>query len=160
MGGKWQAVDTVQTERGARTMTIDPRTRRIYLLAAEYGPPQAGDKVLLSGTIGDHGFAVLVARGDLRLDSTLESDTAPLNGLTARLVELGPRLRWMRDPTRGGLATALNELASATGLAVRRIGNGPGDFASADTMTSVPDPRSAVAAEKMARPRVTAIGTG
>jgi DNA-binding beta-propeller fold protein YncE len=44
VGGKWQAVDTVQTERGARTMAVDPRTHRVYLLAAEYGPPQAGDK--------------------------------------------------------------------------------------------------------------------
>ena len=83
------------------------------------GSPEPGDRVLLSGTIGDHGFAVLVARGDLKLETTLESDTAPLNGLTASLVELGPQLRWMRDPTRGGLATTLNELAATTGLAVR-----------------------------------------
>jgi hydrogenase expression/formation protein HypE len=75
--------------------------------------------VLVSGTIGDHGFAVLVARGDVKLESRLESDTAPLNRLTATLVDLGTELRWMRDPTRGGLATALNELAASTGLAVR-----------------------------------------
>ena len=81
--------------------------------------PQPGDRVLLSGTIGDHGFAVLVARGDLKLESTLESDTAPLNALTVSLAGLGPQLRWMRDPTRGGLATAMNELAATTGLAVR-----------------------------------------
>jgi hydrogenase expression/formation protein HypE len=88
-------------------------------MRATFGRPQPGDRVLLSGTIGDHGFAVLVARGDLKLESTLESDTAPLNGLTASLAELGPQLRWMRDPTRGGLATALNELAGSTRLAVR-----------------------------------------
>ncbi len=83
------------------------------------GRARPGDRVLLSGTIGDHGFAVLVARGDLRLESALESDTAPVHELAAALAELGPALRWMRDPTRGGLATTLNELASAGGLAVR-----------------------------------------
>lgn len=59
VGGKWQAVDTVQTERGARTMTIDPRTHRIYLLAAEYGPPQAGDKKGRPSILPD-SFHVLV----------------------------------------------------------------------------------------------------
>jgi hydrogenase expression/formation protein HypE len=78
-----------------------------------------GDRVLVSGTLGDHGFAVLVARGDLKLESALESDTAPVRGLAAALLELGPALRWMRDPTRGGLATTLNELAGATQLSVR-----------------------------------------
>jgi hypothetical protein len=57
--GKWQAVDTVQTERGARTMTIDPRTHRVYLLAAEYGPPQAGDKKGRPSILPD-SFHVLV----------------------------------------------------------------------------------------------------
>jgi hydrogenase expression/formation protein HypE len=75
--------------------------------------------VLVSGTIGDHGFAVLVARGELHLESTLESDTGPVHELAAALIELGPALRWMRDPTRGGLATTLNELAGSTKLAVR-----------------------------------------
>jgi hydrogenase expression/formation protein HypE len=94
-------------------------TAGIGVMHAAFGRPRPGDRVLVSGTIGDHGFAVLVARGELRLDSALQSDTAPLNGLTRSLGELGPRLRWMRDPTRGGLATALNELAGSTGLAVR-----------------------------------------
>lgn len=57
--GKWQAVDTVQTERGARTMTVDPRTHRVYLLAAEYGPPQAGDKKGRPSILPD-SFHVLV----------------------------------------------------------------------------------------------------
>ena len=59
VGGKWQAVDTVQTERGARTMTVDPRTHRVYLLAAEYGPPQAGDKKGRPSILPD-SFHVLV----------------------------------------------------------------------------------------------------
>ena len=59
VGGKWQPVDTVQTERGARTMAIDPRTHRVYLLAAEYGPPQAGDKKGRPSILPD-SFHVLV----------------------------------------------------------------------------------------------------
>ncbi|MGE5273055.1 MAG: hydrogenase expression/formation protein HypE [Verrucomicrobiota bacterium] len=112
------AGDTKVVERGSAD-GLFITTAGVGRPRADFGTPRAGDRVLLSGAIGDHGFAVLVARGDLRLESTLESDTAPLNGLTAALVELGPELRWMRDPTRGGLATALNELAASTGLAVR-----------------------------------------
>lgn len=77
-----------------------------------------GDRVLLSGTLADHGMAVMVARGDLQLEAEIESDTAAVHELAASLVALGEGLRWMRDPTRGGLATALNELAEASGLAV------------------------------------------
>ena len=85
------------------------------------GPDRArpGDRVLLSGTIADHGMAVMIARGDLKLEGDVESDTAPVHELAASLLTLGDALRWMRDPTRGGLATALNELASQSGLAVR-----------------------------------------
>jgi hydrogenase expression/formation protein HypE len=87
----------------------------------DLGPEQArpGDRVLLSGTIADHGMAVMIARGDLHLEGDVESDTAPVHELTAALLGLGDSLRWMRDPTRGGLATALNELASQSGLAIR-----------------------------------------
>ncbi len=78
-----------------------------------------GDRVLLSGTLADHGMAVMIARGDLHLEGDVESDTAPLNELTAGLLGLGSALRWMRDPTRGGLATALNELVAQAPFAVR-----------------------------------------
>ena len=80
---------------------------------------RTGDRVLLSGTLADHGMAVMIARGDLHLEGDVASDTAPLNELTAALLSLGDGLHWMRDPTRGGLATALNELASKSSLAVR-----------------------------------------
>ena len=63
-------------------------------------------------------MAVMVARGDVRLEAAIESDTAPVHELTATLVELGDALRFVRDPTRGGLATALNEAAEAAGLAI------------------------------------------
>jgi hydrogenase expression/formation protein HypE len=86
----------------------------------ELGPErvQPGDRVLVSGTIGDHGMAVMIARGELDLEVELESDTAPMHELAKALVELGSAVRWLRDPTRGGLATALNELAEEAELAV------------------------------------------
>ena len=72
-----------------------------------------GDKILVSGRIGDHGVAVMLARGDLALEADLDSDTAPLNGLVEDLLAAAPSTRWLRDPTRGGVATVLNELARA-----------------------------------------------
>jgi hydrogenase expression/formation protein HypE len=86
----------------------------------DLGPERVrpGDRVLLSGTLADHGMAVMVARGDLQLEAAIESDTAAVHELAAALVALGPELRCMRDPTRGGLATALNELAEAAGVAI------------------------------------------
>lgn len=78
-----------------------------------------GDAVLVSGPIGEHGTTIMLARGDLDLDSDLGSDTAPLAGLaTALVAECGEGLRCMRDATRGGVATVLNELARASDVAV------------------------------------------
>jgi hydrogenase expression/formation protein HypE len=79
---------------------------------------QPGDVVLVSGTIGDHGMAVMLARGDLTLEADIRSDTAPLGGLVEALFAAAPSTRWLRDPTRGGLGTVCNELAKATNLAV------------------------------------------
>lgn len=76
-----------------------------------------GDVVLTSGTIGDHGMAVLTARGDLELEADLRSDTAPLHELARALRDLGG-VRCMRDATRGGLATTCNEFAVAAELAI------------------------------------------
>jgi hydrogenase expression/formation protein HypE len=88
-------------------------------LALGSGRVEPGDRVLVSGTLGDHGIAVMIARGGLELEVDLESDTAPVHELAASLLRLGPAVRWMRDPTRGGLATALNELAGQAQVAVR-----------------------------------------
>jgi hydrogenase expression/formation protein HypE len=79
---------------------------------------QAGDRVLVSGTLADHGMAVMLARGDLALEADIRSDTAPLGDLVRALLEAAPNTRWMRDPTRGGVGTIANELARDTGLAV------------------------------------------
>jgi hydrogenase expression/formation protein HypE len=77
-----------------------------------------GDAVLVTGTLGDHGAAVLAARGDLDLETSLTSDVAPLNGLVAALLDAVPDTRFLRDATRGGLATVLNEAAEASGVGI------------------------------------------
>jgi hydrogenase expression/formation protein HypE len=70
-----------------------------------------GDKILVNGTMGDHGIAVMIARNELKLQSTIGSDTAPLNLLISPLLEkFSGKIRFMRDITRGGLAAVLNEL--------------------------------------------------
>lgn len=81
---------------------------------------QPGDRVILSGPIGDHGVAVMSRRHDLRFETTIASDSAALHALTAAMVAAGgAALRVMRDPTRGGLAATLNELAQQAGVGVR-----------------------------------------
>lgn len=77
-----------------------------------------GDRVVLSGSLGDHGMAVMLARGDLAIEADIRSDTAPLHELVEVLLKAAPSTRWMRDPTRGGLGTVCNELAQDSGLAV------------------------------------------
>mgnify|MGYP001342073503 CR=1 FL=1 len=72
---------------------------------------RVGDKVLLSGTIGDHGMAIMSQREGLKFSMTLKSDCAPLNKLVSQMLEVSSRIHCLRDPTRGGLATTLNELA-------------------------------------------------
>jgi hydrogenase expression/formation protein HypE len=79
---------------------------------------KAGDVVLVSGTLGDHGIAVLLARGDLDLEADIESDTAPLSELVEVLLTAAPGTRWLRDPTRGGVGTVCNELAAEAEVAV------------------------------------------
>jgi hydrogenase expression/formation protein HypE len=78
-----------------------------------------GDRLLISGEIGDHGVAIMSVREGIEFETVLESDTAPLSDLTRHMLETCPRIRCMRDPTRGGLASALNELASASRIGVR-----------------------------------------
>ena len=78
-----------------------------------------GDKVILSGTIGDHGIAVLSKREGLSFATNLESDCAPLAGLVADMLKASRNIHSLRDPTRGGLATTLNELAEQSKVGIR-----------------------------------------
>jgi len=88
-------------------VSVDPRSVR------------PGDKILLSGPIGDHGITILLARGELDLEADLRSDTRSVLPLVEALAKAAaPGIRWMRDPTRGGAATSLNELARDCGLGI------------------------------------------
>lgn len=77
-----------------------------------------GDAVIVNSWLGDHGAAILGARGDLELDSSIASDTAPLHELIEHLLAAAPGTRSLRDATRGGVATVVNEIAAASGVAI------------------------------------------
>jgi len=87
-------------------------------LALGVDTAQPGDAVLVNGLLGDHGGAILCARGDMALDSLIESDCACLHGLIEVLLTAAPGVRFLRDATRGGLATVLNEIADASQVAI------------------------------------------
>ncbi len=114
--------DTKVVEHGKADSMYITTTGVGRLLAGVEISPQTvrpGDKVLLSGPIGDHGVTILLARGDLDLEAELRSDTRSVFPLVRELVrEAGPGIRWMRDPTRGGAATSLNELARDCALGI------------------------------------------
>ena len=100
-------ITTTGIGRPLHAVRVDPRSVR------------SGDKVLLSGPIGDHGITILLARGELDLEADLRSDTRSVLPLVEAMTKAaGPGVRWMRDPTRGGVATSLNELARDCGLAI------------------------------------------
>ena len=79
---------------------------------------QPGDVVLVSGTLGDHGIAIMSQREGLAFNAPIESDAAPLNHLVAAVLEAAPHTRCFRDPTRGGLASTLNEFAEASRVSI------------------------------------------
>ena len=79
---------------------------------------KAGDAVIVSGTLGDHGATILLEREQLGLTTNLASDCAPLGGLVAAILAVCPQIRVLRDPTRGGLATALNEIAAQSRVGI------------------------------------------
>jgi hydrogenase expression/formation protein HypE len=118
VGGDTKVVEHGKTDRMYITTTgigqylpgvnVDARTVR------------PGDRVLVSGPIGDHGITILLARGELDLEADLRSDTRSVLPLVEALANAAsPGLRWMRDPTRGGVATSLNELARDAGVSIR-----------------------------------------
>ncbi|MER6610312.1 hydrogenase expression/formation protein HypE [Streptomyces sp. NPDC000927] len=89
----------------------------------EIGPDRArpGDAVLISGDIGVHGIAVMSCREGLEFGTAVESDTAPLHGLVAAMLATGADVRVLRDPTRGGVAASLNEIARASNVGVELV---------------------------------------
>ena len=115
------AGDTKVVERG--------KADGLYITTAGFGAiregshiggaqAKAGDVVILSGPIGDHGIAVLGARGELGFTSDIQSDVAPLNHLIEAMMDASPNIHVLRDPTRGGLATTLNEIAAQSKVAI------------------------------------------
>ena len=116
------AGDTKVVERGhadgmyVTTTGVGAVDERARLSPAGLRP---GDRILLSGRVGDHGTAIMLARGEFELGATIESDTRPLwPAVDALLGAAGPQLRCLRDATRGGVASVLNELARASGVAI------------------------------------------
>lgn len=113
--------DTKVVQRGkgdgcyVNTTGVGIVERPVSLGATQVRP---GDAVLVSGPIGDHGVTIMLARGELEIESDIGSDTAPLHGLVAALLDAAPAVRVMRDATRGGVATVLNEIAAAARVAV------------------------------------------
>lgn len=99
------------TTTGVGTVAVD---RRLSIRAA-----RPGDRILISGTIGDHGIAIMSVREGLEFETALSSDTAPLNGLTQHMLAACPSIRSMRDPTRGGLSSAVHELAAGSNVGVK-----------------------------------------
>jgi hydrogenase expression/formation protein HypE len=115
------AGDTKVVERGhGDGIYINTAGVGVVMEGAEVGPDRArpGDVVLLSGTVGDHGIAVLSQREGLAFETELVSDSAPLNGLVEALLEAAPHTHCLRDATRGGLAAALNELAETSQVGI------------------------------------------
>src|SRR5690606_616208 len=114
------AGDTKVVEKGkADGLYINTSGVGVVPAGVELGGERArpGDVVLLSGPMGDHGIAVLAARGELGFEAAVESDVAPLNRLAAAALQAGD-VRVMRDPTRGGAASTLNEIARQSGVAI------------------------------------------
>ncbi|TGE34147.1 hydrogenase expression/formation protein HypE [Desulfosporosinus sp. Sb-LF] len=110
--------DTKVVERGSADKIFINTTGIGYITDRSVGPEQIrpGDEILITGTIGDHGIAILSEREGLEFQTPVMSDCAPLNGLIDAFYVSG--VRCMRDPTRGGVATTLNELAQQAGVSM------------------------------------------
>lgn len=116
--------DTKVVERGKADGVFITTAGIGALLSEAIGQTRAqpGDRVLISGPVGDHGIAIMMARETLDMEVEVESDTAPLHDLVRALIEAaGDAVHCLKDPTRGGVATALNEIALASGVAVALV---------------------------------------
>ena len=114
--------DTKVVERGAADrMFINTAGVGVIPSGVGIGAHRArpGDLVIVNGTLGDHGVAILLARNELALAANVESDCRPLHGLVEAMLDACPDVRCLRDATRGGVATVLNELAAASRIGIR-----------------------------------------
>jgi hydrogenase expression/formation protein HypE len=113
--------DTKVVEKGCgdglfvNTSGIGLVSREVQLSANQARP---GDRVLLSGTIGDHGITILSQREGFSFESAIQSDTAALHGLVADMLSVSTEIRCLRDPTRGGLSSSMNEIAERSGVGI------------------------------------------
>jgi hydrogenase expression/formation protein HypE len=139
MDGLWQVVRSMQAAAASAGVTLVTGDTKvvdrgkgdgIFITTSGIGliPPEVvvdpararpGDRILLSGSIADHGIAIMSVREGLRFETTVRSDTAPLNGMVGLILEACPGIHVMRDPTRGGVASALNEIAAAASVGIR-----------------------------------------
>lgn len=114
--------DTKVVQRGA-VDKLFINTAGVGVIRPQVSPSaqqlQPGDAVLVNGTVGDHGATILMARGELALSTSIQSDCQPLNGLIDAILAVCPQVRAMRDATRGGLATVLNEFATSSQVGIR-----------------------------------------
>jgi hydrogenase expression/formation protein HypE len=113
--------DTKTVEAGAADkIFINTAGIGVQLKGVELGLKKikAGDKILINGTIGDHGMTIISQREDMKFQSQLKSDCSALSGLVCQLLENTEGIRFMRDPTRGGLAVTLNDISRGTGFSV------------------------------------------
>lgn len=114
--------DTKVVERGSadklfiNTAGVGVIARGVEISASA---ARSGDLVLINGTVGDHGAAIVAARGELAIENDVESDCRPLNKLIAAMLAVCPEIHCLRDATRGGVATVLNEFASASGVLIK-----------------------------------------
>ncbi|MEM1396337.1 MAG: hydrogenase expression/formation protein HypE [Pseudomonadota bacterium] len=167
------AGDTKVVERGKGDGVFINTTGVGFIPEELAAPPSAvkakvGDVILLSGSVGDHGVTILAAREALPLSAPIKSDTAPLNGLAAKLLAEVNGVRTLRDPTRGGLATAINEICRSSGtgallkedaIPIRRpvdaacelLGVDPLYLANEGKMIAIVDPDSAYEALQVIR---------
>jgi len=130
-----ESVRSAAQEAGVKVVTGDTKVvdrgsaDRLFISTSGIGvvPPgvhisgsgaKPGDRIVLSGPIGDHGIAVMCEREGLEFSTPVQSDCAPLNGMVAAMLEACPDVHCLRDPTRGGLATTLNELAKQSGVGI------------------------------------------
>jgi len=113
--------DTKTVEAGAADrIFINTAGIGIKLAGADMGYDKiaVGDKIIINGTIGDHGMTIISQREDIKFQSQMQSDCAALAGLTCELLENTSGIKFMRDPTRGGLAASLNEISRSSGLSI------------------------------------------